>query len=97
MTNKKPSIPEGRGLCVVQPGFEPGLTEPKSGVLPLHHWTISQKHLTPTGITINRLQSLLLSLTLDLRMQRYDFFLKWQKNNYNYLSTEEKSLIKPIV
>ena len=24
---------------VVQPGLEPGLTEPKSGVLPLHHWT----------------------------------------------------------
>ena len=27
---------------VVQPGFEPRLTEPKSGVLPLHHWTIFQ-------------------------------------------------------
>ena len=24
----------------VQPGFEPGLTDPESVVLPLHHWTI---------------------------------------------------------
>lgn len=30
---------------VVQPGFEPRLTEPKSGVLPLHHWTIFQAFL----------------------------------------------------
>lgn len=26
--------------AVVQPGFEPGQTEPKPVVLPLHHWTI---------------------------------------------------------
>jgi hypothetical protein len=27
-------------IKVVQPGFEPRMTEPKSVVLPLHHWTI---------------------------------------------------------
>ena len=29
-------------IIVVQEGFEPSLTEPESGVLPLHHWTLSQ-------------------------------------------------------
>ena len=29
-----------RFLCVVLPGFEPGQTEPKPVVLPLHHKTI---------------------------------------------------------
>ncbi len=28
-----------RFFSVVRPGFEPGLTEPKSAVLPLHHRT----------------------------------------------------------
>ena len=29
------------GCLVVRPGFEPGQTEPKTVVLPLHHRTIS--------------------------------------------------------
>ncbi len=39
---------------VVQPGFEPRLTEPKSGVLPLHHWTIFQAFCSKTGAKVQR-------------------------------------------
>ena len=38
MQNKSPGITGA--FIVVLPGFEPGLTEPKSVVLPLHHRTI---------------------------------------------------------
>ena len=30
----------GKSTCVTPPGFEPGLAEPKSDVLPLHHEAI---------------------------------------------------------
>jgi hypothetical protein len=36
----KACYPEVAGFSVVQPGFEPRQAEPKSAVLPLHHWTM---------------------------------------------------------
>ena len=46
-----------RFFCVVQEGFEPSLTEPESGVLPLHHWTKLQYEVANLQIILLRYHS----------------------------------------
>ena len=60
---------------VVLPGFEPGLREPKTLVLPLHHSTILKSVWQPA---LARGQKCL----LQMRLQRYDNFLKWPRKNF---------------
>ena len=45
MTHKEPHNFRCRALCVGLPGFEPGQTEPKPVVLPLHHSPIIRAFL----------------------------------------------------
>ena len=40
MHKKRAALLRGRRSSVVLPGFEPGQTEPKPVVLPLHHKTV---------------------------------------------------------
>lgn len=64
--------PIRQSSIVVPPRFELGLTEPKSGVLPLHHGTIIRSvTLIATGHNIKETSVTLLVLPLRLELRTY--------------------------